>query len=311
MKKWIYPLLFLLLLVAVLLPYILIPKDLIVSQRVQINIHPNAVFRELMDESNWYHWLSANELDTNASGAAQPDTRFRPGELYYSGRAVIIEKNGGQFTTRISVIPFHRDSTILAWEYQSPTSKNPILRIRQYQQAKSIASTIQQVLDTIRGYLRNPMHVYDMRIWQTMTMDSALVTTKFISANYPTTKQIYSAIGRIKAFIRDHHAHEVNFPMLRIEKVEGGYQAMTAIPIDRHLESRGDMEFKRFVPWKIVIGEVTGGDSTISRGLRVFNNYILDHGIPQMAISFQSLVTDRSMEPDTSRWITRFVTPVP
>jgi hypothetical protein len=60
----------------------------------------------------------------------------------------------------------------------------------------------------------------------------------------------------------------------------------------------------------ILAAEVKGGPHTIGRGFEVIEKYTEDHNRIAPAMPFQSMVTDRRREPDTSRWITKLYLPV-
>ena len=60
----------------------------------------------------------------------------------------------------------------------------------------------------------------------------------------------------------------------------------------------------------ILITEVKGGSNKINNAYKQIRNYISDYNRIAPAIPFESLVTDRSKEPDSSKWVTRIYYPV-
>ncbi len=64
------------------------------------------------------------------------------------------------------------------------------------------------------------------------------------------------------------------------------------------------------VPGNFMVIEISGGDYAVREGERNLQNYIEDYGKIKMAIPFQSLITNRLAEPDSSRWKTRIYLPV-
>ena len=64
------------------------------------------------------------------------------------------------------------------------------------------------------------------------------------------------------------------------------------------------------VPGKILVAEVKGGAYTADEALRQLTMYMDDNHLVSPAIPFQSLVTERSKEPDTTKWITKIYFPV-
>ena len=57
-------------------------------------------------------------------------------------------------------------------------------------------------------------------------------------------------------------------------------------------------------------GEVTGGQKEIEEAQKQMELYITDYQRSIIAIPFQMLITDRTREPDSSKWITRIYFPV-
>ena len=84
-----------------------------------------------------------------------------------------------------------------------------------------------------------------------------------------------------------------------------------AIPVNKELPGNNKISFSRFVPWKVLTAEVKGGNYTVEEAMHQMKVFISDYQKTAMAIPFESLVTDRSKEPDTLKWVTGIYTPVP
>ena len=61
---------------------------------------------------------------------------------------------------------------------------------------------------------------------------------------------------------------------------------------------------------KLLMAEVCGGDWTVSQAIGQLQLFIKDYRMESVAPSFETLVTDRSKEPDTTKWVTRIYFPV-
>jgi hypothetical protein len=88
------------------------------------------------------------------------------------------------------------------------------------------------------------------------------------------------------------------------------YQTMVAIPVNKPLPGRGPILAKRMVPGNILVAEVRGGTAAVEEGFRQLDAYVSEHRTRPPGLPFQSLVTDRRTEPDTSKWITRLYYPI-
>jgi hypothetical protein len=89
------------------------------------------------------------------------------------------------------------------------------------------------------------------------------------------------------------------------------YFAKVALPVDRHLRNFGDIQYRWMLKGgNILVTEVVGGPHKIERAFKEMENYVQDHQRVAPAIPFQSLVTDRTKQPDTSKWVTRLYWPI-
>jgi hypothetical protein len=98
--------------------------------------------------------------------------------------------------------------------------------------------------------------------------------------------------------------------MLHITSDSGYFETMVAIPVNKVVPPKDNFLFKRMVPGKILVTEVTGGRYTTAHALKQLENYLEDNELQSPAIPFESLVTDRSRQPDTSKWVTKIYYPV-
>jgi hypothetical protein len=72
----------------------------------------------------------------------------------------------------------------------------------------------------------------------------------------------------------------------------------------------GAVLFRRMVPGNILVTEVTGGQATVDDGFRQLEFFLSEHSLTSPGMPFQSLVTDRLAEKDTSKWITKLYYPI-
>jgi hypothetical protein len=105
---------------------------------------------------------------------------------------------------------------------------------------------------------------------------------------------------------------ETGFPMLNIYKTDSvNYLTRVAIPVDKKLPSSGNISYKWMLGGgNILVTDVRGGPFSIDSAFQQLEYYVHDYNRTSPAIPFQSLVTDRSKVPDTTKWITRLYYPV-
>jgi hypothetical protein len=310
MRKWIISLAILLFVFLLCLPYLLIPNSLHVSEAIKVNLRSTSAFRTLLNNRDWHKWWPVKQLKKDSSWSYDGYT-FKISEHFYNAIGIDIQKGQVKKASRLNIISSGNDSVFLVWGYRVPASLNPFIRMKEYEESRGSKKAMQKILENMQVFLNNPENIYGMKIHVELSKDTTLISAKFRTSGYPSTAEIYRHINELRDYAKKNRAKENNYPMLRVDKIGDHYESMVALSVNKALKSDRKFEFKRFVPWKVLTAEIRGGDSTISKAYIQFNYFIQDYNLLQMANSFESLVTDRNQEKDTSKWITRFYTPIP
>ncbi|MBC7872958.1 MAG: GyrI-like domain-containing protein, partial [Ferruginibacter sp.] len=129
---------------------------------------------------------------------------------------------------------------------------------------------------------------------------------------HPTINDIYGLVDELNAYIKQKGAAGTGNPMLNIfTKDSITYLLKVAIPVNKKLPPSGNMSYRWMLGGgNILITSVKGGDDEIQKAFFQIQQYISDYKRVAPAIPFQSLVTDRRNEPDSSKWITWIYYPV-
>jgi hypothetical protein len=85
---------------------------------------------------------------------------------------------------------------------------------------------------------------------------------------------------------------------------------MIAIPVNRRLKGTARILPREFVPWKMIEGDVYGGVYTVEKAFGLMQQYRTDNNLSIMALPYQTMITDRRREPDTTKWVTRICAPI-
>jgi hypothetical protein len=292
--------LLLLLLAAV---YFLIPSRLDVVVLLPVRCNIDAADRSLRDTADRTKWWGDQENGT---------VRCTVTGLFRRMVDVRIDDSGTSVQSRLSALPSVRiDSCVLRWEVGLASGLNPIGRIERYRQAKKLAADIQKLLSGIGSRLEDQRLVYGMVITEGNTTDSALVSTERIFDQYPSDSMIYGLIGKLRQFVGRNGAHETGYPMLNVtQELKGTCKVEVGLPIDRTINGEGEIGWRRLIRVVFLVADVRGGDYTVRQAVSQMGNYISDYKRTVMAIPYQSLVTDRMKEPDTTKWLTRLYVPV-
>jgi hypothetical protein len=296
---------------AIALIYAFIPSTIVVSKIVYTNNKSASVLRCLHDETKWGQWFPKN-ADTTKE-LLYNNRQYKVNEKGYSSLEVAIQNSKTSYASMINVLPFNFDSSAIQWKFQLEAGNNPFKRFEQYQTAKSIKNDLAVLLDSFKNFVANTKNVYGFSINYTTLTDTALVSIKTNTKQYPSTQFIYSMVDELRKYITQQHANEHNYPMLNItQQQDGNYEVMVGIPTNVPLPGNNNIEPKRMIMIKnkTLITEVTGDSSAIRKAFEATSNFMNDYELRTPVIPFQQLVTDRSKEKDSTKWVTRIFTPI-
>ncbi|HEX7457206.1 MAG TPA: hypothetical protein VF301_02125 [Ginsengibacter sp.] len=312
MKKWVVIVVVILglLLTAT---YVFFPKEVNSSNIEEIHCGINSVSRYVMNENKWLKWWPGTlKRDSTSNKNIFDFNGYRYSISAIKYNAIQIKTQTNEFTTEgtIFFLPLSIDSIRVEWKYALETTSNPINRIHLYWETKKLNNNMLNILKSMKTFLDNPNNIYGMHIDEVLVKDTILVTTNFSSIQYPSTSKIYSAIDSIKNYISLNNAKETNYPMLHVLQDSGLYKTQVAIPVNMVIPQSKIYLVRRMVPGKILVGETKGGNYSTGEALRQMQIFMTDNALSSPAIPFESLITNRMEEPDTSKWITKIYYPV-
>ena len=316
MKKGLTALFFLVIFTLIAI-YIFIPAQLHISAYTIVKANTNVLFRYLSDETKWDNWWPGQSqekklIDENHYPKYNEYTYRLKEKLYNAVDVEIINKD--QISAgKIVIIPLAEDSLIVQWNNTLATSINPFIRVQQYRQAVNIKKNITVILDSFRSFNEDKEKIYKFNIRNTTLEDTLFVAIKTITTSYPSTRVLYQYIENLRRHIAFHKAKEAGYPILNITKKDSlHYETMVAIPTNKTLTGRGNIAFKRMIVYKdkILTADVKGGPETIKEAYDELNTYMTDHNLVSPVIHWETLITDRSKERDSTKWITRICIPI-
>lgn len=314
MKKLIYGLLGLCIL-CIASVYIFIPDQIIVSSAEQVESSDRIISDYINNSTKRQQWWpkipsqkSTNQDSTNLELNGY-EYQFKPGNL--SSTNVLIIKEDLKTNSVIIWQALAKSTYKISWRTTLKASNNPIERFLQYQKARQVKQNMNLILVNFLTFIAESKNVYEFNIERRMVKDTILATSTMLSTSYPETAKIYNLINEVKAYAVKNGSKPVNVPMLNVSRdPKGEYQTMVAIPIDKNIKPSNSVKVKYMVAGNILVTEVKGGPSKVAEGFNQMKNYINDFKLASPAIPFESLVTDRTLEPDTSKWITKIYYPI-
>lgn len=309
MKKF---LLFLLILVlgAVATSLWLIPSkvDIAASARLNAPLDRAAVF--MSQQEKWKKWWPG---DTASNRFVLNNKQYVVvGNEAYTTQIEINTGDSTALTSKVVAASEGLDASNFEWTLSKTLSSNPFVKLKQYFTERTmLQSDINSLFQSFKAFTEKQENLYGMKIEKTRVVDTVLVATRSTLDHYPTTEEIYSMVDKLRAYVKAENATETNFPMLNVSTPDNKtFNVMVGIPTSRLLEGKGDIELKRMVLGNILYGEVKGNSAIVQEAFENMENYKYDYKLTSPAIPFALLVTDRSKEPDSNKWITRIYSPI-
>lgn len=309
MKK-IFGVLVLLLVIVLGWSVFFLPSSVTLVASVSMKAPAARTYKFLANQNEWSKWWPV--LNTgHATSFAYNGNNYSIGRKSIYIIETITQQKDSTLEGRILVASITIDSTVLEWNIQVNCGYNPFKRIRHYFTTDKLKGDMASILNSLKKFVEKQDNIYGMSIERAKVTDTVLVSTRGSFSHYPSTQEIYGLIEKLKTYIKSENATETNFPMLNIQQADSNrYYIMVAIPTSRLLNGKGDIELKRMVMGNVIWGEVKGGPAAIAAAIEQLENYKQDQRLTSPAIPFASLITNRTIETDTSKWVTRVYYPV-
>ncbi|TAH07117.1 MAG: hypothetical protein EAZ13_07315 [Sphingobacteriia bacterium] len=299
---------FLIVLITIGITYLLPSKgEEVESTSVEIPLE--AVIRTMSDQKKWTGWWS---------GKVITDSSY---EL--NGASINIEKNllngfnaqiiNGNLISKIELqfMPISPLETKFTIHLTHQFSSNVFTKATQYIHLLKTKKIKAQLLNSLSAFFSNTKSVYGFAIETQKITQSSLIATKKDLNHYPSVIELYELIHQLKQYIASQNAKAMDEPIMNVFKLDSSnYRLMAAISTDRDLPSTDTYFLKNMVLGNVLVADIIGGQQAIEAGIRALEYYLQDYKKMCPAIPFQRLVTDRSAEKDSSKWITKLYYPI-
>jgi hypothetical protein len=312
MKKWIVWLLVIITL-TILSVYIFIPSKIVISGLTASRVSISALYRFISQQNKWEKWWKDSSGKPHSKGDPYTynGTTFRLTRTGYNVTGIEIEQDGIILQSELTLIATNKDSTWVIWNSRFPSGNNLFTRLQHYKKAQEIGKNMQAVLNNLNQFTSDPQKVYGISIIRTSFRDTNMLSTRFVTTGFPATEDIYGKFDMLKKNIQIQHGKVTGYPMMHVNMLKAdSFETQLAIPTDHTLKNEGNTFYRKMVPGNFLSAIVKGGEYTIRESMQQLDFYQKDHGKIQMARPFEQLITDRTLEPDTTKWITRIYLPV-
>ncbi len=292
--------------------YISIPSNIRVEARTITKVNSQASFRVMYMEENWRKWWPADSSDPKIQRSFKYNgSVYTLTEVQYNSFKLNIFNGKDTIPSVISIIPINYDSTQLKWEAVTSSNWNPVQRWMNQRYSKSLKGDLEYLVSQLHNFLNKEKNIYGVNILRVIVTDTLLISIKKKFSSYPGVAEVDSLIHTLKDYIEKHGASQIGYPMLHVDMFGPDYyQAMVAIATDKNLPNDGKIEFRRMIPGYMLAAEVKGGPQVVKNALVQLQYFIDDYHRSSPAIPYELMVTDRSLETDTTKWITRIYYPI-
>lgn len=293
--------------------YLFIPKKVSVSQVETVNVGDRWVFGYVMDKAGWKNWWPVTATGTTDSSFVYNGLSFSIDSLFYNAMKIKIKRGETLITeSRLYVIHLGNNQSQVNWEATIEPALNPVTRLKNYQSGVVIRQSMQSLLSAYKNWLSVTENVYGFKILQGKILDTMLLAKRAqFKNNPPSPLQVDSLLQILRDYTGKYHAAQNGLPMLHVVNNEPGiYEAQVALPINKKIPETNEIKIKRMFAGNTLTARFKGGPYTIQRAYDATENYKLDHLKSSPAIPFQSMITDRAKEADTSKWETILYYPV-
>jgi len=307
--KRIIAILLVIIVVAIIVIFMVTPSHINISRSVTVYCTKNGANKILNDNSKWMEWWpgkKAKDFEFNS-------IIYKPQLPANNSFRIMIGFGGDTAQSNLNIITAQKDSVFFLWSSIIYTGNNPLKRLNQYKKTKGLANDMDTILARLKFFLEQSQNIYGININSGRVKDTLLISLKKTVDHTPTTQDIYLLIDKLNNAITANGAQATNYPMLNITNPNDSNHFLihVAIPISKPIKETNEITIKKMVPGNILItNDITGGNYTINKAFEKVQAYVTDFNRVIPAIPFQSLVTNRMQQPDTSKWVTKIYCPV-
>ncbi len=300
-----------LLIVGLIGVYVFIPSTIHVSKVSFALTNESNVFDFLTQSAQMSKWFQDEDGKLDSS-FQKHQMQFTLGKVFESGPNIRISKDGDTAKSLITLIQVKLDSTLIEWRAELPTGNNPLTKIKLYFFAQDIKAAMDELTLQLQSFLSKRENVYGFDIQIGHIADTVLLATYQRSTAKLEPKAYYALLDQMKKFIATKGASIVNPPMMHSKRLsETEVETMLAFPINKVIAVQNGYVIKRMnMGNALVLDLKSGGSATTSFAMQQMDKFIEDFHLTSPAIPFESMITDRILVTDSSKWQTRIYYPI-
>lgn len=307
-KKGLLGLLFLLLAAGV--TYVYFSGKKVYTTQKKVTSAEDCIRRHFTNKVLWSKWCAGKKL--NDSTFTDNGINYTITKILFNGFHLIISKKNDSLQGIVYFESIKEPSKSILYFSTIEKQNNGLLeRYKSANRIKKFENAISVFMNTIEEYFNSQQKIYGFDVKMERTTDFNLLVYKQELKQEPTVQEIYKAVEKIDTYIKSKNGEIKNPPMLNIfEDAPQVYYVMVAIPTKKAITGTSEIVYKQLVEGNILTAEIKGGPFTIKQAEKEMRNYVQDNKKVSPAIPYQSLITNRLSETDTTKWVTKLYYPV-
>ena len=291
--------------------YIFIPAKITVSTVRYVKAYHTAVLKFQSDSQKLGGWLQTIASKTE-NGYSYKGFNYTIKRTVSNITEFTIQSDKIDVKSSLISLNVYLDSSAIQWAAEIEAGANPIVRFARYREAVRLKESMSGLMDQMKIFLDNSVSIYGILVTETQLRDSVLISSKIQTSKYPTIEAIYLQVKKLSNYASSKNATVTNSPMLFVKQIDSThFESMIGLPINKRIPENNEIRIKR-MPYNgnVLVTEIKGGTYSIKKSLDQLEIYLTDAKRSSPAIPYELMITDRSKETDTAKWVTRLYYPV-
>jgi effector-binding domain-containing protein len=290
--------------------FCLIPSKIKFNYEITFEASDAVTAKFLTYKNNWNKWWPGTQI--NDRHYRYNDIDFNIIELTNSGAVLTLQKGKLKLNCTINYLSTNEGEVKITWDVTNKNGAGSLPPVIDKFKLPGIKNQIEAISKHLKLFLENEKNAYGYKIYLKAAKDTVLLTSTTLLNTYPSIPHVYNIINDLKQQAAAKGVKETNYPIMNVTKInEQQYQLSVAIPINKSVSPSSKTAINN-IPrgGNLLVADVQGGTNTVKEALAQIKIYMKDHRLISPAMPFESLITDRCAEKDTSKWITKIYYPI-
>jgi DNA gyrase inhibitor GyrI len=292
--------------------YVFLPAPTNIVQNSLNEVSETNAARFLIWTNNWQKWWPGQRSAADSNLFTYKGVNYHLTKSTNGGTMMVISKGDFSFDGEVSYLAEGNLKIRITWEGLLQGDRHFLKKWSQYQAFKKVNENVGDILKHLKTFLENDKNVYGFNIHLAKIKDPVMLTTATTFHKYPEMNDIDPMLQKLRRVVKEQNGLETNHPMLNIHQVDKNeFEVTAALPINKEIQPKENTTIKKMLlGGNVLVADVKGGRNSINNAFAEVKNFSSDYRLISPAMPFESMVTNRSIEKDTAKWITKIYYPI-